>query len=182
LAQVRICLSAFLLIGVASVRIHAEVASVFLDDMNSRAFFVGLVHEDRVSQISSMWKSLSDKFPRFPLFWRTTAFASVKEVWKGARYKQIEYRASPAWVCDASKAAVGTDAVVFLDKAQLYGLEIAWDGYGRYPLIKEGSSYYIDIGDARLPPELAARIIPAAQNERLLALDILRTWCRSHSR
>ncbi len=49
LAKIRVCLSAILLIGMTSVPIQAEVASVLLEDMNSRAIFIGLVHEDRVS-------------------------------------------------------------------------------------------------------------------------------------
>jgi hypothetical protein len=184
MAKLRICSLLILLIVLASIlptQIDAEVASVFLADMNSRALFVGVVHEDSVSQINGIFEFLAERFPRFPMFWRKTAYASVKEVWKGSRYRQISYRASPSWACDESKAAAGIDAVVFLDKAY-YGFEIAWAGNGRYPMLKDGPASYININDGRFPPELVPKIRSVSQYQNHLALDDLRVWCRAHSR
>jgi len=183
--MLRLCSLVILMIILATMipaHMGAEVASVSLVDMNSRARFVGVVHEDSVSQVSEIFQFLSDRFPRFPLFWGKTAYASVKEVWKGSVYRQISYRASPSWVCDLSKAAAGIDAVVFLDKAQLYGLEITWDGRGRYPLIGDGSTYHIDIGDAKLPPELASKTIAVSEYKKNLVVDDLKAWCLAHNK
>ncbi len=183
--MLRLCSLVILLIILAAmlpIHIGAEVASVSLVDMNSQARFVGVVHEESVSQLSEIFQFLSDRFPRFPLFWGKTAYANVKEVWKGSAYKQISYRASPSWVCDVSKAVAGTDAVVFLDKAQLYGLEIAWAGGGRYQLFREGSKSYIEFHADRLPLELASKAIAVSEYKNHLALDDLRAWCLAHNK
>jgi len=183
--MLRLCSLVILSIFLATllpVRIGAEVASVSLVDMNSQARFVGVVHEDSVSQLSEAFQFLSDRYPRFPLFWGKTAYASVKEVWKGSASKQISYRASPSWVCDVSKAVPGTDAVVFLDKAQFYGLEITWAGGGRYPLFRDGSTSYIEFYSDRLPPELASKAIAVSEYKNRLALNDLRAWCLAHNK
>jgi hypothetical protein len=90
-------------------------------------------------------------------------------------YKQISYRASPSWACDTSQAEAGTDAVAFLDKAQMNGLEIASEGRGRYPLFNEDSTNYIDVRDTRLPPELASKIKPAVLRENSVPIDSIET-------
>jgi hypothetical protein len=161
--------------------IEAEVASVSLQDMYSRASFVDVVHEDSVSQSSGYFDFFSNRYPEFPLFWRKTAHANVKEIWKGSRHKQISYRASPSWACDVSTAVTGAVAVVFLDSAYVYGLEIAWAGCDRYPLLKDGPTVSISIGDAILPHELASKVMvrPRDDNssERYLTLNDLKVWC-----
>ena len=72
------------------------------------------------------------------------------------------------------------DAVVFLDRTYVYGLEIAWAGYGRYPLLKDGSGTSINIQDAELPPELASKVMVRPLSEkysaRYLALKDLKAW------
>ena len=184
MATLRICSLFLLLIILASllaIQAGAEVAPVSLANMNSRALFVGVVHEDSVAQIGRVFESFAERFPRFPLFWRKTAHATVSEVWKGSRYKKISYRASPWWACDISTAAAGTDAVVFLDKAY-YGFEIAWAGGGRYPLLKNDRISYIDTRSDRFPPELASKIRSASGYHKYLALDDLRAWCQAHNR
>ena len=184
MAKLGICSLFLLLIFLASllvIRVGAEVAPVSLADMNSGALFVGLVHEDSVSQIGRVFDSFAERFPRFPLFWRKTAYATVSEVWKGSRYKKLSYRASPSWVCDISTAAAGTDAVVFLDKAY-YGFEIAWAGGGRYPLLKNDNVRYIDTRSDGFPPELAPKIRSGSGYHKYLALDDLRAWCQAHNK
>jgi hypothetical protein len=189
-SKLRICSLVILLIGLLAVTlpnvIEAEVASVSLQHMYSRASFIGVVHEDSVSQISSAFEFFSTRYPEFPFFWRKTAHANVKEIWKGSRHKQISYRASPSWVCDESTAVVGTDAVVFLDSVYVYGFEIAWAGRGRYPLLKDGPAMSINIRDATLPPELASKVMVRPRNEeysgRYLALNDLKEWCLAQAR
>jgi hypothetical protein len=58
------------------------------------------------------------------------ATARVLEAWKGAPGGKVRYRASKAWVCDASDAVVGETVVLFLagDPTQLMG--IAYSGGG----------------------------------------------------
>lgn len=61
--KIRICPFPLLMMLFAAPmpdRIEARVAPVFLQDMSARAVFIGMVHEERVSQIPAVSQFLSE--------------------------------------------------------------------------------------------------------------------------
>jgi hypothetical protein len=64
---------------------------------------------------------------------RQLADIEVATILKGPRVKTLTFLAQPTWTCDASKAVVGEELLLFLERDNT-GLLITSNGRGRMPL------------------------------------------------
>lgn len=82
------------------------------------------------------------------------ARAQVIENWKGATVREVQFVASPTWMCDTSSAEVGELVVLFLEKTKgSEYLSIAHAGRGRMPLRVVGSKMYARLSEDVILPD-----------------------------
>ncbi len=124
---------------------------------------------------------------RRTLLGRRIARLQVVENWKGAA-TEVEFVASPSWICDITTASVGDTLVFFLARGRGRRYEVLHAGRGLMPVRETTAGPVADFWpDAQLPDDVATLDGPDIEVDfiRSVALDALRSlvgvgrWSRS---
>jgi len=118
--------ASILYLTVVSTQVEAKVAAISFDELVRGSSVIVIARIESVKP--RFLKPLGDQFAR----------ATVLEVWKGpSELREVEFLASPTWMCDISGAEVGENVVLFLElESSSRHYKIMHAGRGRMPFRK----------------------------------------------
>lgn len=140
----------------------AKVAQVELSELVAASDLIG------VGRVTAVRRTILGK---------RVARAQIVENWKGVS-SEVEFLASPTWICDITTASVGDTLVFFLARARGRRYEVLHAGRGLMPVRETTAGPVADFWpDVQLPAEVATLDGPDLEADfiRSVALDVLRS-------
>jgi hypothetical protein len=130
------------------VDVQASVTDVALKDLAAQSDLIVVARVTRVEDGPADLQPAGDEFPPVKV-----ATAQIIETWKGDKFREIRYIASPTWPCDLASAEKGERVVLFLEGSKESPYRIAHVGRGRMPLHDADDKRYATLADEVILPK-----------------------------